>query len=155
MYLNDTVVILHWPRDCIIHLKRVSSLLQNAEVTFKLKKCNFFTRKVYYVDHVTRPRSPDVATHTRDAIKGRKHFSSIAKLPSLHDLSNGFQSFVPNFARIVAPLNNKLEKDQSKHLGTLTAEELRVMKDFQEELLSPSIFVLSKARGKYTLDSGG
>lgn len=57
------------------------------------------------------------------------------------------------FARIAALLSNTLKKDQPKHFGVLTAEELHVMHKLQENLVSSPVLALPNARGKNTIDT--
>lgn len=49
-------------------------------------------------------------TRIIDAVYGLEHSTSLTELQSLHDFSNVYQWFVPNFARVAAPLDTNLRK---------------------------------------------
>lgn len=123
VYLDNVVVF--WRLLCCYanHRKRVLFLLQDARVTLKSKKCNFFTGTTDYFDHVTCSWRLEIATHRTDSIKGLKPLTNITKLCSFFGLCNVFRRLVHSFARMAAPLSNKLKKDWPKHFGALIAEE--------------------------------
>lgn len=56
LYLDGIVIFSRFSCEHIEHLKRALSLLRDKGVTLKLKKCNFFSDKIEYFFHVTRPR---------------------------------------------------------------------------------------------------
>lgn len=93
--------------------------------TLKLKKCNLFTGTIVYIGQFVRPRRPAIGTYTIGAIEKLKASTNITKLHSYLGLCNVFHRFVHNFARIAAPLHQKLRKDHPKNFGVLLAEKLR------------------------------
>lgn len=89
-------------------------LLNDDGVTLKLKKCEFFTNRIYYLRYLIRPRGLEVSLQTigTDTILGLQAPSNITQSRSVVGLCNVFQSLVPNFALLAASLNYKLRKDQ-------------------------------------------
>lgn len=59
--------------------------------------------------------------------------------------------FVPKFARIVAPLNAKLRKDQPPKIGDSSDLEKNEMTYLLERLISSQILALMKLKGIYTI----
>lgn len=59
-------------------------------------------------------------------------------------LWNVFRRFVPKFARIAAPLNEKLRKDQLGQFGALSDNEKEAMTELQNRLISPPVLTLPR-----------
>lgn len=73
-----------------------------------LKKCNIFTKTIYYMGHVICPRRPENASHTTDSIKNQKAPSTVTKLKSFQEIFTVFAGFEKNFARTASPLYEEL-----------------------------------------------
>ena len=58
-----------------------------------------------------------------------------------------------NFARIAAPLNKKLHKDEPKVFGALSEEEFEAFATLRESLLKPPILALPKVGKHYILET--
>lgn len=124
MYLDDIVELLCSLCDHNNHVEQVFSLLQDAEVCFKLRKCNFLTGTFDYLGRFIRSRRLKIVTNKMDAIKEPKSPAYITELRSFLGLSKGFRRPVPIYAWIVAPLNNKLERSGTEQIGVLTGKQL-------------------------------
>lgn len=58
-------VIFYWsPQDHIAHNCNVITLTRNAEVTFNLEKCLFFSKTIDYLEHFISHRRLKIASHT-------------------------------------------------------------------------------------------
>lgn len=55
MYFDDIIVLSNSGEDHTRHLDEVLTSLRSAGVSLKLKKCNFFTKTIKYLGHITRP----------------------------------------------------------------------------------------------------
>lgn len=125
VYFDDIVAFSRSPWIYIEHVQRVLSLFGDAEATVNLEKCNFFTGTITFLRHTIQQLCLEIATHITDAIKGLKPPTNITALSSLFELRNFFRPFYSNFARIAAPLNQKLNKERPTHFGAFSANELR------------------------------
>lgn len=152
-YLDDIVIFSRTPQEHIGHVRKVLTLLHDAGVTLQLKKCKFFTETINYLGHVIRPRRLDISSHTTDAIRGLKALTSLTELRSFLGLCNVFRRFVPNFARLAAPLHQRLKKDQPATFGSLNEEELNSMNSLKNALISPPVLALPNNSGHLTLDT--
>lgn len=61
--------------------------------------------------------------------------------------------FVPNFARIAAPLKAKLRKDQLVKFGALSDVYKKAMNTIQEKLILKTILALPNVKGLYNIDA--
>lgn len=103
--------------------------------------------------HVAHPRRLKVTFHTTDTIRGLKALTKLTKLRSFLGLCSDFRRFVPNFARLVAPLSQTLKKDQPATFGPLNEEKLNCMNSLKQVLISPPILAFLKNSGHIKLDT--
>lgn len=57
------------------------------------------------------------------------------------------------FARMVAPHNRKMKKDEPTLFGALSADKIKVMHELRNKLVSPPIVLLPDAGGCYSLET--
>lgn len=81
------------------------TLLLNAGVTLKLQKCKFFLEPIHYFGHVIRPRPLEIASNTKDAIRGPRAAATLIEVRSFLALRSVFRRFVTDFARLATLLN--------------------------------------------------
>lgn len=101
VYPDDIVVLSVTPEEHIDHAKLVLIVLQDAGVTFKLKKCKVITDTTEYLGHVISTRRLEIATHTTHTIPALQRHASVTELRSFFGLYYVFSLFVPTFARPV------------------------------------------------------
>lgn len=78
--LGGIFVFSPLPRNHLNYVKKVLSLLQDTEVTLKLKKRTFLKEEIYYLTRVIRLQRRATATHTTDTDKERKHPNNTTSL---------------------------------------------------------------------------
>lgn len=94
-----------------------------------------------------------VSTKTCDAVKNFKPLRSVTDVRSFLGLCNVFRRFIPNFARVAAPLTAKLEKDHPQRFPSLSPTEENAFESLKQLLISPPVLALPRADGHYTLDT--
>lgn len=118
----------------------------------KLKKFRFHIETIEYLAYVIRSRCLDIASNTTDVIRGLQAPTNLTELRLFLALCNVFRKFVPNFARLAAPLNEKLQKDLPPTFGPLNDKETKSMNAPMEALILPSVLALPKFNGHITLE---
>lgn len=111
VYPNKVVAFSRPPRENVNLEKQVSLLFREAKGTLRLRKCKMFTETIDYHRLSIRPQHPEIATHTEDAINGRQTPTNITKLYLNLGLCTVSRRFVPDFALVAVPLNDKLATD--------------------------------------------
>lgn len=111
-FLDENVIFSRTPADHIDHVRQVLTLVYDAGITLKLKKCEFFKNHTDYIDHATRRGHLQVSERTTDAIHGLEYPTTVTERRSILRLCNVFPRFVPNFTRIPALLSRKLRNGQ-------------------------------------------
>ena len=153
VYLDDVIIYSKTVSDHFNHVRVVLSMLQKAGVSLKLAKCKFFDASVDYLGHVVRPGQLEVASRTVDAVRQFKTPADQGELRSFLGMCNVYRRFVPNFARVAAPLNQKLKKGEPFQFDSLNDEEYKAFADLKVRLISPPVLALPRHGLRYTLDT--
>lgn len=152
-YLEDIAVFSKSPQDHIEQMRSVLKLLYKAGGTLSLKKCRLFAENINYLRHVIWTGRFEPAEHTTNTVAKLKYTTTKMEPCSFLGLCNVFWRFVPKFARLVAPLNKKLRKNQTKHFGPLDKKESAAVASLKEALIQPSARDLPRSEGQSTLDT--
>lgn len=117
VHFEDIIMISHNAGEHIWHVYTVLLLLHKAGVTLILKKCIFFTENNDYLGGVIRPGNLELADHTTEEIRDLKSQGHVAELKYFLGLCNVYRRFIPNYARIRAPLYYKLKRRRTKDVA--------------------------------------
>ncbi|CAN8076105.1 unnamed protein product [Agarophyton chilense] len=69
VYLDDVIFFSRTVKKHFRHVKKVLTILQDAGVTLKLRKCAFFKASVNYLGHAVLPGKLKVAIRTTNSIR--------------------------------------------------------------------------------------
>jgi RNase H-like domain found in reverse transcriptase/Reverse transcriptase (RNA-dependent DNA polymerase)/Integrase zinc binding domain/Chromo (CHRromatin Organisation MOdifier) domain/Integrase core domain len=153
VYLDDVIVFSSNRDDHLAHVNEALTLLGNAGLSLKLKKCHFFADTVDYLGHVIRPGRLGVAEKNTEALKTARLPKTQTELRSFLGLCNVYRRFVPHFSSIASPLNALLSKGTPPTLGPLSPAAIAAFTALRDRLLSPPILALPRAVGKFCLDT--
>ena len=153
VYLDDVIVFSKTLDEHVKHVQDVLNILQRAGISLKLKKCNFFTKAVDYLGHVIKPGRLEVATKNTAAVEGFREPETQTQLRSFLGLCNVYRRFVSNFARVSAPLNKLLKKEQSPKLEPFTDDEWKAFHKLKEALASPPVLRLPRENLLFSVDT--
>ncbi len=122
-------------------------------MSLKLKKCSFFGQSVNYLGHTIRPGLLEVANRNTDAIQGFKVPTTQTELRSFLGLCNVYRRFIPNFARIAAPLTELLKKEHGPSVPQLSEGQLAAFGLLKKALVSPPVLRLPRQGLRYSVDT--
>lgn len=84
---------------------------------------------------------------------GLRKARTVTEMRSFSGLCKIFRRLIPKFARIAAPLNRKLRKDEATKFDHLTEEERKNFETLKSKLIEPSLLALTRVKGRYTFDT--
>ena len=154
VYLDDIIIFSSSFKEHLKDVTDILTVLQKAGVSLKLKKCEFFRKHVDYLGHKIHPGKLAVASKTVDAVKGFSEPTTQTQLRSFLGLCNVYRRFVPNFARISAPLNKMLKKDEPAVFPEhFTEEQLKSFLTLKSALTKAPILSLPRKGLPYSIDT--
>ena len=128
IYLDDILVYSKTFDEHLCHLRQVFDRLRHANLKLKPSKCKFACRKVTYLGHVV---SQEGVAPDEDKISAVRDFPrphNVKTVRSFLGLANYYRRFVKDFAKIAAPLNKLLRKDQKFDWTTACEEAFKALK---------------------------
>jgi len=153
VYLDDIIVYSSQVEDHYRHLDTVFRLLKDAGFTLRLEKCEFFQESVDYLGHIVAPGQLKVQSRACEAVARTVEPETVTQMRSFLGLCNVYRRFVPNFARIAAPLNERLKKGQPTEFGPLSEEEQAAFKELRARLITPPILALPRSGLPMTVET--
>lgn len=119
------------------HITYVCTVLQPLYVsraTHMLKECKAFPRVADDLGHVIWNGCLELPEHTTNIVGKIEYSTNEAELSKSLGLCNALRRLVPNFARLVALISMKLEKEQPKSFGSLDEQECVALESFKSPL---------------------
>jgi transposase InsO family protein len=152
VYLDDIIIFSSTVEDHIRDVDQVLTMLNEAGVSLKLKKCRFFRRRVDYLGHVIQPGQLGMAAKKMSAVDTWALPRTKRELKSFVAFCSVYRKFVPNFAQIAAPLNKLLKKDAEEVIA-LTEEVRKAVFLLKEKLTSPPLLALPTRDSSFILET--
>ncbi|GJX86993.1 putative CCCH-type zinc finger family protein [Tanacetum coccineum] len=105
IYFDDILVFSKGTTEHLEHLRQNFEVLSNQKLYVNLKKCEFMTHCLVFLDYVISNEGIHVDTNKIDAITSWPTPATIHKVRSFH----GLQRFFQNFSSIVSPITECLK----------------------------------------------
>jgi len=152
IYLDDVIVYSKTKEEHVGHVDRVLRLLREAGKTIRLPKRRFFCKNVEYLGHEIKPgRLGVMNAHTR-ALREAHFPTARTQVRSFVGICNVFRRFVPNFARMAAPLTDLKRSTASVPVPPATPLQQQALDRLKEALTTPPVFASPRRGRKYVLD---
>ena len=153
IYLDDVIVFSCTTEDHFRHVDEILTLLRNAGVTLKLKKCAFFQPRVDYLGHVITPGKLSVTTENTKSFTHATFPKNTTQLRSFFGAANVYRRFVAGYSGIAPPLNGMLRKDAEPDWDSPTPDQLQAFETLKRKLVTPPILRLPKTNKPYMIDT--
>ena len=121
VYLDDIIIFSRDIESHFQHVEEVLAALSRANITLKLKNCDFFTTKIRYLGHIIEPARLSIDDAVVAPLKEAQHPKSKAELCAFLGLCNVYRHFVKDFSKIAASLHVLTQKDQPNKIQELDA----------------------------------
>ena len=118
VFIDDILVYSRTSKEHAYHLKEVLKVWRKHDLYARLRKCEFWLKKVAFLGHVgdlNRPQKIEAVTQWLRP-------TNVTEVRSFLELAGYYNKFVQNFSKIVTPLNN-LTKKIAKFEWTNKCEE--------------------------------
>jgi len=152
IYLDNVIVYSKTEEEHIGHVDHVLRLLRDAVVTLRPPKCRFFRTTVEYLGHEIKPgRLGLMDVHTR-ALREAHFPTTRTQVRRFAGMCNVLRLFVPNFARMAAPLTDLMGSTAPVLVPCATPLQQQAFDRLKEALTTPPVLTLPRRGRKYVLD---
>jgi Reverse transcriptase (RNA-dependent DNA polymerase) len=110
VYLEDILIYSKTREEHLEHIRLVFSQLRKHRLYAKLSKCAFMRCSLKYLGHNISNHGISVAERKIHAIQSWERPQNVFNLQSLLGMCNYYRRFVPQFARLAAPLTDLTKK---------------------------------------------
>ncbi|CAI7906347.1 unnamed protein product [Closterium sp. NIES-54] len=110
VYLDD-ILIYSKKREHVKHARKFFKILRKNNFYVKLSKGDFALKKVQFLRHMVSAEGVHVDPRKIKAVKKWKVPENVKELQQFLGFTNYYNRFVPQYAKIAAPLTNLLKKD--------------------------------------------
>ena len=111
-YLNDVLIFSKTMKEHQKHVTQVLKQLQKENLILKPEKCEFYTQKTEYLEHLIT--SEELKMHS-DKIKAILKYSTSTtskKILAFQELAEYYRQFITEFSEITASITDLLRKDK-------------------------------------------
>lgn len=129
VYLDDVVVLGRTFDEHLSNLHIVFSRLQEAGLQLQPAKCQFAKQSIKYLGHVVSASGIQTDPEKVAAISQISPPKSVKDVRSFLGAASWYRKFVPNFARITAPLVQLVKKNQRWFWGPEQDAAFQAVKD--------------------------
>ncbi|OIR56055.1 MAG: uncharacterized protein A8A55_3199, partial [Amphiamblys sp. WSBS2006] len=148
VYLDD---ILVYSKDRETHREDVKQVLRRLEehgLKINEKKCVWNKEKVNFLGYVIENGSIGVDPNKADAVEKLKEPENVSEVRCLLGMCNFYRNFIPEYAKVCAPLFGLLKKEKEFSWGK---EQHDAVKKLKEELKSDRVLHIPTEEGNFVM----
>ncbi|CAI7778357.1 unnamed protein product [Closterium sp. NIES-53] len=109
--MDDILIYSKNMKEHVEHLRKVFEILQENKSYVKLSKSDFALKKVQFLWHMVSAEGIHVDPRKIEVVKKWKVPENVKELQQFLGFANCYNRFMPQYAKIAAPLTNLLKKD--------------------------------------------
>ncbi|GJP84359.1 hypothetical protein CLOP_g14420 [Closterium sp. NIES-67] len=150
VYLDDILVYSRDMHQHVEHLRRVFEILQRERFYVKLSKSDFALEKVQFLGHIISAQGVHVDPKKIEAVRTWKTPENVKELQQFLGFANYYNRFVPQYAKITAPLMNLLKKSTPCKWEPQHQEAVEQLK---QALTSAPVLILPDPERDYVIEA--
>ncbi|UYV83362.1 K02A2.6-like, partial [Cordylochernes scorpioides] len=110
-YFDDFIIFSDTLEDHLQHLQQFLKVCQHENIKLNYNKCSFFKTNIDFLGYTVTAGTYAPQTRNLDTISAIKPPTNQKTLQSFLGAVNVYNKFIPDYARLRAPLNKLLKKD--------------------------------------------
>ncbi|UYV80008.1 hypothetical protein LAZ67_18001387 [Cordylochernes scorpioides] len=110
-YFDDFIIFSNTLEEHQNHLRQFFAFCEVEKLQLNFAKCEFFKQSIYFLGYTVTAGTTTPLTRNTDVIHAIKQPHNRKTLQSFLGAVNVYNKFIPEYARLRAPLNNLLKKD--------------------------------------------
>ncbi|CAI7877024.1 unnamed protein product, partial [Closterium sp. NIES-54] len=150
VYLDDILIYSKNMKEHVEHLRKVFEILRKNRFYVKLSKSDFALKKVQFLGHMVSAEGVHVDPRKIEAVKKWKVPKNMKELQQFLGFTNYYNRFVPQYAKIAAPLVDLLKKDTPFKWDT---PHQQAMEQLQTALTTAPVLILPDPEKDYVVEA--
>ncbi|CAI7797162.1 unnamed protein product [Closterium sp. NIES-53] len=150
VYLDDILIYSKNMKEHVEHLRKVFEILRKNKFYVKLSKSDFALKKVQFLGHMVSAEGVYVDPRKIEAVKKWKVSENMKELQQFLGFTNYYNRFVPQYAKIAAPLTDLLKKDTPFKWDT---PHQQAMEQLQTALTTTPVLILPDPEKDYVVEA--
>ncbi|GJP30198.1 hypothetical protein CLOM_g23263 [Closterium sp. NIES-68] len=150
VYLDDILVYSCDMQQHVKHLRRVVEILRRERFYVKLSKSDFALEKVQFLGHIVSAQGVHVDPKKIEAVRTWKTPENVKELWQFLGFANYYNRFVPQYAKIAAPITNLLKKNTPYKWEPKHQEAVEQLK---QALTSTPVLILPDPKRDYVIEA--
>ncbi|CAI7799843.1 unnamed protein product [Closterium sp. NIES-54] len=150
VYLDDILIYSKNMKEHVEHLRKVFEILRKNKFYVKLSKSDFALKKLQFLGHMVSAEGVHVDPRKIEAVKKWKVPENMKELRQFLGFTNYYNRFVPQYAKIAAPLTDLLKKDMPFKWDT---PHQQAMEQLQKALTTTPVLILPNPEKDYVVEA--
>ncbi|GJP39741.1 hypothetical protein CLOM_g24084, partial [Closterium sp. NIES-68] len=150
VYLDDILIYSRDMQQYVEHLRHVFEILRRERFYVKLSKSDFALEKVQFLGHIVSAQGVHVDPKKIKAVRTWKSPENVKELQQFLGFANYYNRFVPQYAKLAAPLTNLLKKNTPYKWEPQHQEAVEQLK---QSLTSAPVLILPDPERDYVIEA--
>ncbi|GJP74691.1 hypothetical protein CLOP_g5239 [Closterium sp. NIES-67] len=150
VYLDDILIYSRDMKQHVEHMRCVFEILRRERFYVKLSNSEFALEKVQFLGHMVSAQGVHVDPKKIEAVRTWKTPENVKELQQFLGFANYYNRFVPQYAKIAAPLTNLLKKNTPYKWEPKHHEAVEQLK---QALTSAPVLILPDPERDYVIEA--
>ncbi|GJP74531.1 hypothetical protein CLOP_g5095 [Closterium sp. NIES-67] len=150
VYLDDILIYSRDMKQHVEQVRRIFEILRRERFYVKLSKSEFALEKVEFLGHVVSAQGVHVDPKKIEAVRTWKTPENVKELQQFLGFANYYNRFVPQYAKLAAPLTNLLKKNTPDKWEPKHQE---AMEQLKQALTSAPVLILPDPERDYVIEA--